>query len=114
MLTKFRKTFLLDCCLQALHPSIPVFCCFNCEIAGLLGSVQVGCKVKVSLLELLVETPLEAVEGVLQLFGVKVMNLVAGRPERVHKKCEPEVALQSTEQAVQAKCFCLQEKESWM
>ena len=59
----------------------------------MLGSLQVGYKVKVSLLELLVETPLEAVEGVLQLFGVKVMNFVAGRPKRVHKTGEPEVAL---------------------
>lgn len=84
------KICLLDCSLQALHPGPPKTC-FCCEIASFLKSFQVRCKVKVSLLELLVEAGLDAVKHALQLIGIKVMIFVVGCTKWVHKKGEPEL-----------------------
>lgn len=85
-----RKRFVLDRILQALHPGNPVTRC-SCEIARLLSSLQVGCKLKVSLLELVVEAWLDAVKHALQLIGIKVMIFVVGCTKWVHKKGEPEL-----------------------
>lgn len=102
-----QKIFVLDCILQALHPGNPVPHCF-CEITRLLSSIQVGCKVNESLLELGVEAGLDVVKHALQLIGVELEDLVVGWTKWVHKKGEPKLTLQMTEHAVQAKHSCLQ------